>query len=64
VRSSGRLRLRIDEVNDDALNHVGNQGRAEGAAHFSRLEGATFTKNKIFFSSTQGRARPRRGPTR
>jgi secreted PhoX family phosphatase len=41
-------------TNNDALNHVGDQGRAQGAAHFSRLEGATFTKNKIFFSSTQG----------
>ena len=26
-------------TNDDALNHVGNQGRAKGAAYFSRLEG-------------------------
>jgi uncharacterized protein len=41
-------------TNNDALNYVGNQGRAQGAAHFSRLEGATFTKNMIFFSSTQG----------
>jgi uncharacterized protein len=41
-------------TNDTALVHVGNQGRAQGAAYFSRLEGATFTKNKIFFTSTQG----------
>ena len=41
-------------TNNDALNYVGNQGRAQGAAHFSRLEGATFTKSKIFFTSTQG----------
>jgi secreted PhoX family phosphatase len=41
-------------TNDAALTYVGNQGRAQGAAYFSRLEGATFTKNKVFFSSTQG----------
>ena len=49
-------------TNNDALNHVGNQGRAQGAAHFSRLEGATFTKNKIFFSSTQGGGAAETGP--
>jgi len=40
--------------NDDALRHVGNQGRAQGAAGFSRLEGASYTKGEIFFTSTQG----------
>ncbi len=29
-------------TNDEAINYVGNQGRAQGAAHFSRLEGAAY----------------------
>jgi secreted PhoX family phosphatase len=41
-------------TNNDAINWVGNQARALGAAHFSRLEGATFVRNKVYFSSTQG----------
>jgi secreted PhoX family phosphatase len=41
-------------ANNDALVHVSDQGRAQGAAGFSRLEGATFTKGEIFFTSTQG----------
>jgi secreted PhoX family phosphatase len=40
--------------NKAALNFVGNQGRAQGAAYFSRLEGATFTRGEIYFTSTQG----------
>ncbi|HEX8804121.1 MAG TPA: alkaline phosphatase PhoX, partial [Acidimicrobiales bacterium] len=31
-------------TNDVALNHVGSQGRAQGAARFSRLEGATYRR--------------------
>jgi len=41
-------------TNNDALNHVGNQGRAQGAAGFSRLEGATYDRGTIYFCSTQG----------
>src|SRR4029077_13497781 len=40
--------------NNDALEYVGDQGRALGAAGFSRLEGASYTKGEIFFTSTQG----------
>ena len=42
-------------TNNDALTHVGNQGRAQGAAHFSRLEGATFTNDKVYFTLHAGR---------
>jgi secreted PhoX family phosphatase len=41
-------------TNDTALTFVGNQGRAQGAALFSRLEGATLSKKKIYFDATQG----------
>jgi uncharacterized protein len=41
-------------TNDTALNHVGNQGRAQGAAWFSRLEGAVYDRGTIYFCSTQG----------
>jgi secreted PhoX family phosphatase len=41
-------------TNDQALNHVGNQGRAQGAAWFSRLEGATYDRGVVYFCSTQG----------
>jgi secreted PhoX family phosphatase len=40
--------------NDTALNYVGSQGRAKGAAYFSRLEGAYFEANRVYFTSTQG----------
>ena len=50
-------------TNDAALSYVGNQGRAQGAAHFSRLEGATLSKGKIYFTSTQGGG-PRRDRAR
>jgi uncharacterized protein len=49
-------------TNNDALQHVGNQGRAQGAAHFSRLEGAVFTRHKIYFTSTQGGGPAETGP--
>ena len=48
--------------NDDALQYVGNQGRAQGAAGFSRLEGASYTKGEIFFTSTQGGGAAETGP--
>lgn len=40
--------------NDDALLYVGAQGRAQGAALFSRLEGQVYDNNVIYFTSTQG----------
>jgi secreted PhoX family phosphatase len=49
-------------TNDAALTHVGNQGRAQGAAHFSRLEGAVFAKGRIHFTSTQGGGPAESGP--
>ena len=49
-------------TNNDALVYVGNQGRAQGAAHFSRLEGASFTKGEIYFTSTQGGGAAETGP--
>ena len=36
------------------LTYVGNQGRAQGAAYFSRLEGAVYDDGVVYFSSTQG----------
>jgi uncharacterized protein len=41
-------------TNDQALTYVGNQGRAQGAAYFSRLEGATYDNGVVYFTSTQG----------
>jgi secreted PhoX family phosphatase len=43
-------------TNDEAIQAVGNQGRAGGGALFSRLEGATAKDGRIFFVSTQGGA--------
>jgi hypothetical protein len=48
--------------NDDALNFVGNQGRALGAAGFSRLEGAAYQDGEIWFTSTQGGGAAETGP--
>jgi len=41
-------------TNNEAIRFVGDQGRADGAAHFSRLEGAAFAHDEIWFTSTQG----------
>jgi hypothetical protein len=41
-------------TNDQALTYVGNQGRAQGAAYFSRLEGAAYDDGVVYFCSTQG----------
>jgi hypothetical protein len=49
-------------ANNAALVYVGDQGRAQGAAHFSRLEGAAFTKDRIYFTSTQGGGIAETGP--
>ncbi|WP_432476644.1 PhoX family protein [Nocardioides sp. GXQ0305] len=41
-------------TNDAALVAVGDQGRAQGAALFSRLEGQVYDDGVIYFTSTQG----------
>jgi secreted PhoX family phosphatase len=40
--------------NNDALQYVGLQGFSQGAARFSRLEGAIYDNNVVYFCSTQG----------
>jgi uncharacterized protein len=40
--------------NDEAIHFVSDQGLAKGAAHFSRLEGAKYTRGEIYFTATQG----------
>ncbi|MGI5284176.1 alkaline phosphatase PhoX [Nonomuraea polychroma] len=40
--------------NDEVVQAVGRQGRAKGAAIFSRLEGAVFHQGTVYFVSTQG----------
>ena len=40
--------------NDTVLTFVGAQGRAKGAALFSRLEGTVYDDGIIYFTSTQG----------
>jgi uncharacterized protein len=50
-------------TNNQALNHVGNQGREQGAAWFSRLEGATYDRGTIYFCSTQGGGPAEPGPS-
>ena len=41
-------------TNDQALVMVGDQGRARGAALFSRLEGQVYDNGVVYFTSTQG----------
>ncbi len=48
-------------TNDQALRYVGDQGRAQGAARFSRLEGAVFDRGTLWFTSTQGGGAPEVG---
>ncbi|MFI7441015.1 alkaline phosphatase PhoX [Nonomuraea indica] len=43
-------------ANDEAVQAVGRQGRAAGAAIFARLEGAVFHQGTVYFVSTQGGA--------
>lgn len=50
-------------TNDMALNHVGSQGRAQGAAWFSRLEGAAYDRGTVYFTSTQGGGPAEPGPS-
>jgi hypothetical protein len=40
--------------NNDAINFVGNQGRAKGAAWFSRIEGCVYDNGVVYFCCTQG----------
>ena len=49
--------------NDVALNYVGSQGRAQGAAWFSRLEGCYYDNSVVYFVSTQGGGPPEEGPS-
>jgi uncharacterized protein len=49
------------EPNDDAMVFVGNQGRAKGAAYFSRLEGQVYDRGVVYFTSTQGGGPPEEG---
>ncbi len=48
--------------NDTAINYVGDQGRAKGAAHFSRCEGQVFDKGIVYFTATQGGGAAMTGP--
>jgi secreted PhoX family phosphatase len=48
-------------TNDEALRYVGDQGREQGAARFSRLEGAVFDGGTLWFTSTQGGGQPEQG---
>ncbi|MFC4111444.1 alkaline phosphatase PhoX [Nonomuraea zeae] len=41
-------------ANDVVIQAVGKQGREEGAAIFSRLEGAVYHQGTVYFVSTQG----------
>ncbi|MET7869449.1 alkaline phosphatase PhoX [Streptomyces cyaneofuscatus] len=43
-------------ANDTAVNAVGDQGRARGAALFARLEGCVYHQGVVYFVSTQGGA--------
>ncbi len=48
--------------NDTAIVHVGSQGRARGAAGFSRLEGQAYDHGVVYFTSTQGGGPAETGP--
>lgn len=50
-------------TNDEALVYVGDQGRAQGAAGFSRLEGTVFHNGVVYFTSTQGGGSVMDGPS-
>jgi hypothetical protein len=49
-------------TNDAALVYVGDQGRAQGAAHISRLEGQVYDDGVVYFTSTQGGGEAETGP--
>jgi len=48
--------------NDEAIVYVGDQGRAQGAALFSRLEGQVYDDGVVYFCSTQGGGAAESGP--
>ena len=48
--------------NDTAINFVGDQGRAQGAAHFARCEGQVFHDGVVYFTATQGGGPAMTGP--
>lgn len=48
-------------TNNTALTYVSSQGLAQGAARFSRLEGAVYDEGVIYFCSTQGGGDPEGG---
>ena len=48
--------------NNEAINYVGNQGRALGAAHFSRAEGQVYDDGIVYFTATQGGGAAETGP--
>ena len=54
LRSRTRLASTAPTTNDQALVYVGNQGRAQGAAYFSRLEGSAYEDGVVYFTATQG----------
>jgi len=41
-------------TNDEAIHAVAEQGWVQGAAYFSRLEGAVYDRDTVYFTSTQG----------
>jgi uncharacterized protein len=45
-------------TNNDAINFVGNQGRAKGGAWFSRIEGCVYDRRVVYFCCTQGGGPP------
>ena len=49
--------------NNDAINFVGNQGRAQGAAWFSRIEGCVYDRGTVYFCCTQGGGPAETGPS-
>ena len=48
-------------TNDEAIVFVGDQGRAKGAAYFSRLEGQVYEDGVVYFTSTEGGGAPEGG---
>lgn len=51
-----------EPTNDEAIVAVGDQGRAQGAAVFARLEGAAWDDGIVYFCSTQGGTPDPRAP--
>ncbi|SDJ49357.1 hypothetical protein SAMN05192558_11815 [Actinokineospora alba] len=49
-------------TNNQAITYVASQGWAQGAAFFSRLEGAAIDRGVVYFTSTQGGGPAETGP--